>query len=78
MLPARGASAVGTMTSAMRSIAVLRARFAVHPRFMNRLESHPPAIEPTSATRYTAISGSATCASLMPYLASKNFGSQYR
>src|SRR5206468_11990913 len=51
MLPACGANAVGTSTSAMSSIAVLRARFAVHPRFMRPLESQPPAIEPTSATR---------------------------
>src|SRR5258705_13223265 len=51
MLPACGANAVGTIRSAMSSIAVLRARFAVQPRFMRPLESQPPAIEPTSATR---------------------------
>src|SRR2546426_687511 len=48
MLPACGANAVGTIRSAMSSIAVLRARFAVHPRFIRPLESQPPAIEPTA------------------------------
>src|SRR5258706_15706210 len=74
MLPAWGASAVGMMMTAMRSIAVLRARFTVHPRLIRLLENQPPAIEPTSATRETTIRGNATCASLMPDLASRNLG----
>src|SRR5207249_8462789 len=73
-LPASGASAVGTISSAMVSIAVLRARFTFQPRLIRALESQPPPTEPTSATTYTAMSGSATCASLMPYFASRNFG----
>src|SRR5437762_11802388 len=78
MLLARGANAVGTIKSAIASIAVLRARFTVQPRLISALESQPPPTEPTSATRYTTISGAASWASLMPYLASRNFGSQYR
>src|SRR2546425_4446599 len=78
MLPARGANAVGTIRSAIASIAVLRARFTVQPRWIRRLESQPPPTEPTSATRYTTISGGVSWASRMPYVVSKNFGSQYR
>src|SRR6267142_2464824 len=78
MLPASGARTVGTIRSAIASIVVLRARLTVHPRLIRELESHPPPIEPTSATTYTTMSGSATCASLIPYRASRNFGSQYR
>src|SRR2546427_9701704 len=77
-LLARGASAVGTIKRAIASIAVLRARFTVQPRLIRALENHPPPTDPASATRYTTISGSASCASLMPYRESRNFGSQYR
>src|SRR5688572_15197164 len=78
IVPAWGANAVGTITSAIASIAVLRARFTVQPRLIKALDSHPPPTEPTSAIRYTTIRGKATCASLIPYRASRNFGSQYR
>src|SRR6266568_4601599 len=78
MLSARGANAVGTISSAIASIAVLRARFTVQPRLISALESQPPPTEPTSATTYTTISGSASCASRMPYCASRDLGSQYR
>src|SRR5437773_12014554 len=77
-LPASGANAVGTIKSAITSIAVLRARFTVQPRLISALESQPPPTDPTSATRYTTISGAASCASRMPYCASRNLGSQYR
>src|SRR5207247_10163612 len=76
MLPASGASTVGTINSAIASIVVLRARLTVQPRFIRALESHPPPIEPTSATTSTTMSGSATCASLIPYRAPSNLGSQ--
>src|SRR3989475_4105990 len=54
-LPARGAKAVGTISSAIVSIAVLRARLTVQPRLISVLESHPPPTEPTSATTYTTM-----------------------
>ena len=75
---ASGASAVGNMRSAIASIAVLRARFTDHPRAINQLESQPPPMEPRSAVRYTAMSGSVRPDSLTLYLASRNLGSQYR
>jgi len=78
MLPASGANAVGTIKSAIASSAVFRARFTVQPCLIRALESQPPPTDPTSATRYTTISGAANCASRMPYCASRNFGSQYR
>src|SRR5438034_10570653 len=78
MLPASGANTVGTINSAIASIAVFRARFTVQPRLIRLLDSQPPPTEPTSATRYTTISGAASWASLMPYFVSRNFGSQYR
>src|SRR2546427_13193991 len=51
MLPASGANAVGTIKSAIASIAVFLARFTVQPRLIKALDSHPPPIEPTSDTR---------------------------
>src|SRR4051812_29410727 len=71
------ASVVGTMSSAIASIVVLRARFTVQPRAISALDIQPPPIEPTSATRYTAMIGSAICARCTEYFASRNFGSQY-
>src|SRR5437867_1281558 len=53
MLPASGAKAVGTIRSAMASIAVLRDRLTVQPRLIRAPESHHPPLEPTSATTYT-------------------------
>src|SRR5881628_2890323 len=50
-LPASGASAVGTIRSAIASIAVFLARFTVQPRLIRALDSHPPPTEPASATR---------------------------
>ena len=49
-LVASGANAVGTMSSAIASIVVLRARFTVQPRLISALESQPPPIDPMSAT----------------------------
>jgi hypothetical protein len=46
-----GASAVGTMSTAAISIAALRARCTAQPRRMSAPDTHPPATEPTSATR---------------------------
>ena len=46
-----GANTTGTMHSAQTSIAVLRAALAVQPRLSRRELSHPPPIEPTSASR---------------------------
>src|SRR5438128_7562256 len=51
MLPASGANAVGTINSAIASIALFLARFTVQPRLIKALDSHPPPIEPTSDTR---------------------------
>src|SRR6266516_1972219 len=51
MLPASGASAVGTIRSAFASIAVFLARFTVQPRLISALDSHTPPTEPASATR---------------------------
>ncbi len=48
MLPASGANAVGTINSAIASIALFLARFTVQPRLIKALDSHPPPIEPTS------------------------------
>src|SRR6267378_6574782 len=51
MLPASGASAVGTIKIAIASIVVFLARFTDQPRLIRMLDSQPPPIEPTSATR---------------------------
>src|ERR1041385_3190218 len=45
MLPAMGASAVGTIKSAIASIVVFRARLTVQPRLINALDSQPPPTE---------------------------------
>src|SRR4029453_716003 len=44
-------SAIGTTASAHASMAVFRARLALHPRLSRDDESHPPPTLPMSATR---------------------------
>src|SRR5438093_10694449 len=78
MLPASGANAVGTTKTAIASSAVFRARFTVQPCLIRALESQPPPTDPPSATRYTTNSGAPNCASSTPYLAARNFGTEYR
>src|SRR5882724_8996200 len=59
-LEAFAANTTGTTASAQINIAVLRARFIVAPRLIIEEESQPPATLPTSAIRYTVISGNPT------------------
>src|SRR6184192_3988799 len=55
MLPASGARAVGTIRSAIASIAVFLARFTVQLRLIRALDSHPPPTEPANRARKTAM-----------------------
>src|SRR5665213_1624031 len=55
--PMYGTKTIGTTQTAQMSIATLRPRLTLEPRFIRKPESQPPAIEPMLATVYMTISG---------------------
>src|SRR5262245_37728358 len=72
------ANITGSTASAQISIAVFRAALTLHPRAMSDDEIQPPPMPPTSAMRYTRMTGGPIDFRSSPYRFEKKSGIQNR